>query len=99
YKGNNIKITIPFSDDASVENAIHCWCAALLLGVDQQTITERMSTLQQVSMRLELKHGINDCTIINDAYNSDLTSLQLALNYLDQQKQHAHHTVIMSDIL
>ncbi len=99
HKGNTINISIPFSDDASVENAIHCWCVALLLGVDEEETRSQMAQLQQVSMRLELKHGINDCTIINDAYNSDLTSLQLALNYLDQQKQHTHHTVIMSDIL
>jgi alanine racemase len=99
YKINEASITIPFSDDASIENAIHCWCIMLLLNVSQDDIKSQMAQLQQVSMRLELKHGINDCTIINDSYNSDLTSLQLALNYLDQQKQHSHHTVIMSDIL
>jgi alanine racemase len=99
YKGGEINITIPFSDDASVENAIHCWCVMLLLIVDHAAIKAQMAQLQQVSMRLELRHGINDCTLINDAYNSDLTSFQLALNYLDQQKQHNHHTVIMSDIL
>ncbi len=99
HKGKEISISIPFSDDASIENAIHCWCIMLLLNVDHEEIKTQMAQLQQVSMRLELKHGINGCTVINDSYNSDLTSLQLALNYLDQQKQHSHHTVIMSDIL
>ena len=99
YKGNECAVTIPFSDDASMENAIHCWCVLLLMELDSEYIQQHMAQLQQVSMRLELKHGINDCTIINDAYNSDLTSLQLALNYLEQQKQHSHHTVIMSDML
>ena len=99
YKGKEVSITIPFSDDASIENAIHCWCVLLLLNLSNNEIKEQMQQLQPVSMRLELRHGINDCTIINDAYNSDLTSLQLALNYLDQQKQHTHRTVIMSDML
>lgn len=99
YKGKEVSITIPFSDDASIENAIHCWCVMLLLGISSKDIKTLMALLQQVSMRLELRRGINDCTVINDAYNSDLTSLQLALNYLDQQRQHNHHTVIMSDIL
>ena len=99
YKANENSITIPFTDDASVENAIHCWCVMLLLDVDQEEIKERMLQLQPVSMRLELRHGINDSTVINDAYNSDLTSVQMALSYLDQQKQHSQHTVIMSDIL
>ncbi len=99
YKGKEISITIPFSDDASVENAIHCWCIMLLLNISNKDIKTQMAVLHQVSMRMELRHGINDCTVINDAYNSDLTSLQLALNYLDQQTQHNHHTVIMSDML
>ncbi len=98
YTGRKISIRIPFTDDASIENAIQCWCTMLLLGISNQKIRSRMELLQQVSMRLEMKHGINDCTIINDTYNSDLTSLQLALNYLVQQRQHDGHTVIMSDI-
>lgn len=99
YQDKHISITIPFTDPASVENAIHCWCLLLLLGVKQSKIEKRMAMLHPVSMRLELKHGINDCTIINDTYNSDITSLLIALDYLDQQKQHQHHTVILSDML
>lgn len=97
--GKQSSITIPFVDDAAIENAIHCWCALLVLQVPEAAIQAGMAILQPVSMRLEIKHGINDCTVINDAYNSDLTSLQLALNFLGQQKQHARHTIIMSDIL
>ncbi|GAA4461974.1 bifunctional UDP-N-acetylmuramoyl-tripeptide:D-alanyl-D-alanine ligase/alanine racemase [Nemorincola caseinilytica] len=99
YDGSEIQVTIPFTDEASVENAIHCWCTLLLLSVPQNDIRERMMGLQPISMRMEIKHGINDSTLINDTYNSDLTSLQLALNYLGQQRQHSYHTVIMSDIL
>jgi len=98
YQDETLSISIPFSDPASIENAIHCWCVMLLLGKDQQHIAERMSGLHAVAMRLELRHGINDCTIINDSYNSDLTSLQIALDFLGQQKQHKHHTVILSDM-
>jgi alanine racemase len=99
FSDKETSITMPFTDDASVENAIHCWCVALLLGISEADIQQQMKLLQPVSMRLELRQGINESTVINDTYNSDLTSVQLALSYLDQQKQHAHHTVIMSDIL
>ena len=99
YKGKENTVAIPFNDDASVENAIHCWCIMLLLGLSNEDIKTHMARLQQVSMRLELRQGVNDCTIINDSYNSDFTSLQLAVNYLGQQQQHKTHTVIMSDIL
>ncbi len=99
YRDNPINITIPFTDPASVENATHCWCLMLLLGLDQSYISEQMIHLHPVAMRLELRHGINDCTIINDTYNSDLTSLLIALDFLEQQKQHPLRTVILSDML
>ncbi len=99
YNEEAISISIPFSDPAAVENTIHCWCIMILLGIPQSQIAERMMTLAPVSMRLELRHGINDCTIINDTYNSDLTSLLIALDYLEQQKQHQKHTLILSDML
>lgn len=99
YSKRTISITIPFTDTASIENALHCWSAMLVLGMDQQQVTEQMAQLHPVSMRLELRHGINDCTIINDTYNSDLTSLTIALDYLEQQKQHTRHAVILSDMM
>jgi alanine racemase len=75
YKSETLSIAIPFHDAASVENAIHCWSVLLLMGIKQDVIAERMQRLQPVSMRLELRHGINDCTIINDTYNSDSARL------------------------
>ncbi len=99
YKGIESSIVIPFTDPASIENAIHCWCVLLLLKMPQEKIAEKMLQLHQVSMRMELHYGINDCTIIDDTYNSDLTSFKIALDYLEQQKQHTHHTVILSDML
>jgi alanine racemase len=98
YKGNSNSVTIPFTDPASVENAIHCWSLMLLLGIEQDHIAEQMSQLHPVAMRLELRQGINDCTVINDTYNSDLTSLNIALDFLEQQKQHTHRTVVLSDM-
>lgn len=99
YNEEEISITIPFADNASIENVIHCWCVMLLLNISEENIEKHMQALTPVKMRLELRHGINDCTFINDTYNSDLTSLLIALEYLDQQKQHQHHTVILSDML
>jgi len=99
YKSNTIIIDIPFTDDASVENAIHCWAVMLHLGYHPQLINERMAQLAPVAMRLEMKEGINRCSIINDSYNSDINSLRIALDFLNQQKQHEKRTLILSDIL
>jgi alanine racemase len=99
YKNNFIQIVIPFTDEASIENAIHCWATLLYLGYDNSLIAQRMRLLSPVAMRLELKEGINNCSIINDSYNSDLGSLAIALDFLNQQKQHPKKTLILSDIL
>ncbi|HOY30499.1 MAG TPA: bifunctional UDP-N-acetylmuramoyl-tripeptide:D-alanyl-D-alanine ligase/alanine racemase [Bacteroidales bacterium] len=99
YKSNDISVCIPFTDDASIENAIHCWSLMLYLGYENTMISERMQTLVPVAMRLELKAGINNCSIINDSYSSDLNSLVIALDFMNQQKQHQNKTVILSDIL
>lgn len=94
-----LSITVPYTDEAYIENAIHCWCVLLLLKTDDAIISEKMRKLQAVAMRLELRQGDNNCTIINDTYNSDLTSLKIALDFLEQQKQHTRKTLILSDLL
>lgn len=99
YKNNFISISIPFIDEASIENAIHCWALMLCMGYENRIIAERMHFLSPVAMRLELKEGINNCSVINDTYNSDLGSLAIALDFLNQQKQHPKKTIILSDIL
>jgi len=98
YNNDFIRIKIPFTDEASIENAIHCWAAMLFLGYANKVIAERMTRLSPVAMRLELKEGINNCSVINDSYNSDLGSLAIALDFLNQQKQHPKRTLILSDI-
>ena len=92
-------ITIPFTDDAYIENAINCWCVLLALNVPALQIAERMQQLRPVEMRLELKKGINHCSIINDSYSADINSLTIALDFLAQQQQHPNRTLILSDIL
>lgn len=94
-----ISITIPFIDEASIENAIHCWSMMLIFGFQNEVIAQRMLTLAPIAMRLEVKSGINNCTIINDSYNSDVNSLTIALDFMNQQQQHKNKTLILSDIL
>lgn len=97
YKNSEIAISIPFTDEASVQNAITCWCVMLHLGLPDGVIAKRMKLLQPVNMRLELKSGINHCTIINDSYSADLSSLHIALNFLRHKSGTAKRTVILSD--
>ena len=93
------KITIPFTDDASIENAIHCWLAAILFNIPEEVIEDKMRHLNPVAMRMELKSGINNCEVINDSYNSDFNSLTIALDFMNQQHHKKERVVILSDIL
>ncbi|MCD4723540.1 MAG: bifunctional UDP-N-acetylmuramoyl-tripeptide:D-alanyl-D-alanine ligase/alanine racemase [Bacteroidales bacterium] len=99
YQEEEISIEIPFVDEASLENAIHCWAALLHMGMDMDLIAEGMKMLQPIAMRLEMKAGINHCTVINDSYNSDINSLSIAIDFLNQQSQHKKRTIVLSDIL
>ncbi|MEO8110073.1 MAG: bifunctional UDP-N-acetylmuramoyl-tripeptide:D-alanyl-D-alanine ligase/alanine racemase [Ginsengibacter sp.] len=99
FKDKSLSISIPFIDDAAVENAINCLCTLLILNKGQEKIISGFTSLHPITMRLELKQGINHCTIINDSYSNDLHSLSIALDFLAQQKQHSQQTVILSDIL
>ena len=98
YKGESISVTIPFSDNASIENAIFCWCVLLHFKIRNEIINGRMQKLQPVEMRLQLKRAINNCAIINDSYSNDLSSLNIALDFLQQQTGKQSATVILSDL-
>lgn len=94
-----VSIEIPFVDEASIQNAVTCWSVMLLLGYEHQVIASRMRNLTPVNMRLELKKGINHCGIINDSYSADISSLEIALGFLQQQGGKSRKTVILSDFL
>jgi len=101
YAGSEMPVLVPFTDDASVENALQCVAVMLQLGVNRKEIAKRILLLEAVAMRLEVKDGVRNCLIINDSYNSDLNSLGIALDFLNQQAtaKNLSKTLILSDIL
>lgn len=92
------EITIPFHDEAAIENGISCLLVLLYLNYDVATIQNRMALLYPVEMRLKVKDGINNCSLIDDSYSADFQSLKIALDFLESQKQASNKTVILSDI-
>ncbi|MCZ4694427.1 bifunctional UDP-N-acetylmuramoyl-tripeptide:D-alanyl-D-alanine ligase/alanine racemase [Ancylomarina euxinus] len=98
YNGEEKTILLPFIDKASIENAINCWLTFLHLGLSDEHIYKGFCDLEAVAMRLEIKEGQNNCLLINDYYNSDLGSLSIALDLMNQQGKERKKTVILSDI-
>ena len=99
YETNVHTFLIPFVDDASVENAITCCCVLFVLGYKADRIRERIAKLHAIDMRLQLKHSINDCLVINDSYSADVTSFKIALDFLKQQSSGLKRTVILSEFV
>ena len=101
-EGQTHSYTIPFIDDAAIQNSITCVATVIALGgMDTETLCQRMSHLEPVAMRLEVKEGIHGCTLINDTYNSDIHSLDIALDFMSRRPEtHAQcRTLILSEIL
>ena len=98
YNGKSCSISIPFTDQASIENALHAWTLLLLLEYPHDYIAANIMELSPVAMRMEQKQGKNNCTVINDSYNSDPGSLAIALDFLAQQTQHKKRTLVLSDM-
>ena len=101
YLGLDNQYSIPFIDDASIENSIHCLAVCLYLMISPDVIAQRMAKLEPLAMRLEVKDGKNNCIIINDSYNSDISSLSIALDFMERRHDDKSHsrTLILSDIL
>ena len=87
----------PFHDEASIQCLCACVAVALHLGVTPEQLNERLETLEPVAMRLEVKQGQHNCTLINDSYNSDINSLDIALDFM-ARREGSRKTLILSDI-
>ena len=99
--GYEKEYTIPFTDEASIENVIHCLALMLYLKPTSINDESTFASLEPVDMRLDVKQGINNCLLINDTYNSDINSLDIALDFQASRRMSAGRksTLILSDIL
>ncbi len=99
WQDRKYRFRIPFADDASFENCMNAVCVLLLKGKSPEYVAEKVEALQPIAMRMEIKDGINHCVLINDYYNSDAASFQLALNTLSMQDAGREKVVILSDFV
>lgn len=95
----SISINLPFTDEASINNA--CTCFAFLMAINRLStdVLKRFEELHPVEMRMQLKEGFNNCVIINDSYNADVNALRVAMDFMEQQSAGYGKTVILSDML
>jgi alanine racemase len=97
YRGETARLRLPFAGEAARENVMHVACFLLSRGMTLATIAERVPRLAPVAMRMEIKEGINGCTLVNDFYNSDPASFRLALQALALQEPGKERAVVLTD--
>ena len=100
WQGEENTYSIPFIDEASIEDTITCAAVALRIGLTPGQLADRMPKLEPVAMRLEVKEGQRGCLLINDSYNSDVNSLDIALDFMQRRESAGSltKTLILSDI-
>ncbi len=82
----------------ALENLNHCIIASLKFGLTTEQIQSGINKLQKLSLRLELKEGSYQNTIIDDSYSFDLISFESALASLRNHANQKEKVVIQSDI-
>lgn len=97
FNKNLISFHLPFKDEASVENVLHCIHTALLFGIDNDLIQAQLLHLHGLSMRLEQIQGLYNCILINDSYSLDIKSLNLAIDFVEQQNNELLRTIVITD--
>jgi alanine racemase len=98
FKGVKGSYDLPYSSEAAIGNSITCAAVALWLGLKPEELAQRMARLEPIAMRLEVKEGRQGLTIINDSYNNDIQSLDIALDFLDRRFGAGQKNLILSDI-
>ncbi len=99
FEGEVYPFHTPFADKASVENLLHCIAFIFSFDLYHFELPERTGRLSSVAMRMEMKHAVNNCFLINDAYSSDILSLDVSLDFLTAQSRQRVKVLILSDIL
>ena len=95
--GQTHDLNLPFTDKASIDNAMLCMLTLLALGKTFSFIASGMKQLTPVDMRMQLKKGMNGCAFINDSYNLDFDSFVVAGFYLQAQAAGRDSSIIVSD--
>lgn len=99
YQNNTAQIIFPLTRDRDIENVLNCLAVMLCLGIDTDTIAQRMASLTPIDTRLNVIEATNNCMVIADSYTSDYNSLAPALDFMARRATpDTSLTVILSDV-
>ncbi|MGD0915106.1 MAG: UDP-N-acetylmuramoyl-tripeptide--D-alanyl-D-alanine ligase [Thermodesulfobacteriota bacterium] len=98
-EGEEIGITLPLLGRHFVPNALSAIGIASLFGIDVKKAKEALEGFQPFPMRMEIVHLEGGKTLINDAYNANPRSMELALETLAEMKGTGRAIAVLGDML
>lgn len=96
---SKILMEIPVPGRYNVNNALIAILVGLEYGVSLAEAKKQLAELEMTKDRLEWIDGINDWSILNDAYNASPSSMRAVLNYFQAIKTTKAKVVVLGDIL
>lgn len=99
YKGERWTLKLEASDAYHYENVMHCVLFSLTQGLSIDFLKQGIPQLSTMSMRLEMKHGVDNILLVNDSYSADFQSLEVALDYLNSIAANQSKTLVLSDFV
>jgi alanine racemase len=95
--GHKNHLHLPFSDGASVENALSCRIFLAGMGYPPDVWDTRFGALRRPQMRMEIREALQGSVLINDAYSLDIDSLGIALQYMKTLPHQSYKVAVLSD--
>ena len=98
WKGETHLFNIPQNNITAAQNASSCVNFLLHLGFQPKEIADLSTSLPTIALRLQKRKGIKNSLIIDDTYNADLASIEIALQFLANERGKRKTIVILSDV-
>ena len=98
-EGVTMEITLPFLGGYFVPNALSAIASASLFGIELEKVKEALEHLSPSPMRMEVLRPKEGVTLINDAYNANPRSMELALEILSEMKGKGRAIAVLGDML
>jgi UDP-N-acetylmuramoyl-tripeptide--D-alanyl-D-alanine ligase len=93
------EIHLPLLGRHFVSNALSAIAVASLFDIEVKKIKETLEHFQPFPMRMEIVHLEGGKTLINDAYNANPKSMELALKTLAEMKGKGRAIAVLGDML
>ncbi len=98
-RGEEVEVAFPMMGISAIYNALAATAVATLFGVHLKEMKERLEGVKPFPMRMEIIRLVNGATIINDTYNANPKSMELALKALSEVKEAGRGIAVLGDML